>query len=407
MQPLWRCGDALLAPAVTVVEQAGGQEDACGGEDDDADRQHRSEVADHRHAGDVERQKAYGRCDDGDAERRPEVGQRISEAGKRAAAALGLLFEPAVHLDREVHAQPDEDRQAGDGDHGQRDAEVADQPERPNAADQHNAERQQPPARAKEEEEDDHHDCGGQHRHNRDALPHCVVDLLQQDRRPGRQDIDAGEVVIVYCIDGGGGGIALLVDRHIAIETHDHQRMLRVREDAGEIRPDCASLVEDKEVNELRIVQRLLPRRHQPPGVRSDASAIRFRRRVARVLGGILLLCLRCAARSGFRPRSLCGGVLQAGNRARRQLCRDRDLVLRKPEDGERAEDGVVEPALLQLVLERGELANVRRRKELADVACREKHQHRLPSELLLVADVVSEYLGAGRDECILACLEL
>ena len=109
LQPLRRSGGALprLAMAVTVVEQAGGQEDAGGGEDDDADSQHRSEVADHRHAGDVERQKARRRCDDGDAERRPQAGQRVLEAGKRAAAALGLLFKPAVHLDREVHAQSD------------------------------------------------------------------------------------------------------------------------------------------------------------------------------------------------------------------------------------------------------------------------------------------------------------
>ena len=151
----------------------------------------------------------------------------------------------------------------------------------------------------------------------------------------------------------------------------------------------------------------MLSRRRQPPGVRRDASAIRFCRRVARVLGGILLLRLRCAARCGFRSRGLCGGVPQACYRARRQLRRDGDLVLRELEDGEWAEDGVVESAGLQLVFERGELADVRRREELADVIGSEEHQHGLPAELLLVTDVVLEYLGAGRNECVLACLEL
>ena len=167
----------------------------------------------------------------------------------------------------------------------------------------------------------------------------------------------------VHRLDGGGGGIALLVDRHVAVQPDNHQRVLRVGEDARELRPDRASFVEDQEVNELRVVQRLLACRGQPPGVCRDSRGVRFRRRVARVLGGILLLRLRCAARCGFRSRGLGGGVLQAGYRARRQLRRDGDLVLRELEDGERAEDGVVEAACLQLLFERGELADVRWRE--------------------------------------------
>ena len=65
-----------------------------------------------------------------------------------------LFLDARVHLDRVVDADTEHHRQPGDRDDRERDAEIARDAERPDDADQHDAERQQPPAHVEQHEQD-------------------------------------------------------------------------------------------------------------------------------------------------------------------------------------------------------------------------------------------------------------
>ena len=69
-----------------------------------------------------------------------------------------------------------------------RDAEVAGEPERPDEADDHDAERQQAPADVEEQHEDDRHQHDGDGAEGQEAALEVVVDVLEQHRRARRED---------------------------------------------------------------------------------------------------------------------------------------------------------------------------------------------------------------------------
>ena len=85
----------------------------------------------------------------------------VSWIGCAVAVDDHLLLDARVHLDRVVDAHAEHHREAGDGDDGERDAEVAGQAEGPDHADEDHAERQQPPAHVEEHQQDDDHDADG------------------------------------------------------------------------------------------------------------------------------------------------------------------------------------------------------------------------------------------------------
>jgi hypothetical protein len=122
----------------------GGHDDAGDEERDDADRQQHAEVLHHRHLRDLDREERDHRGDGRHQQRRAEVVHRLAE---RVGIAVdrALLLDAVLHLDRELDAEADEDRQAGDGDERQHGAGEAERTEPPHDADDHAGERQQPP----------------------------------------------------------------------------------------------------------------------------------------------------------------------------------------------------------------------------------------------------------------------
>ena len=98
--------------------------------------------------------------------------------------AQHLLLDAVVDLDRQVDPQPDEDRQPGDRDERQVDADPAEERERPQHADEHRQQRQQPAADPEHDEQhDDHHGDGDQAEAGHAALQ-VVVDLSRYTGEP-------------------------------------------------------------------------------------------------------------------------------------------------------------------------------------------------------------------------------
>ena len=182
------------------TEDRGGEDDAGDDQHDDPDGQHHAEVADHGHLRDAQREEGERAGDGGDDQRRAEVRQRLGH-GVLLVVEDHLLLDPVVDLDGEVDAQTDEDGEPGDGDQRQVDADVAEQRERPDHADDDAGERQQPPAHAEHDEQDDghHHEGGGAQGEH--AALQVVVDVAEEDRRAGRGDLEAVEVGGVDDVD--------------------------------------------------------------------------------------------------------------------------------------------------------------------------------------------------------------
>ena len=70
-----------------------------------------AEVADHRHLRDAQREEGGDAGDRGGDQRRREVGERLADR-VLLVVEQHLLLDPVVDLDREVDAEPDQDRAA-------------------------------------------------------------------------------------------------------------------------------------------------------------------------------------------------------------------------------------------------------------------------------------------------------
>ena len=118
--------------------------DADRDEHDHADREQHAEVADHRHLRQLQRQERDDAGDRGCDQRRRQVRHGL---GDRVLVVVEhhLLLDAVVDLDREVDAEPDQDRQTRDRDQRQVDADQAEDRERPDHADQHGEQREQAP----------------------------------------------------------------------------------------------------------------------------------------------------------------------------------------------------------------------------------------------------------------------
>ena len=90
----------------------------------DADGQQQAERPDHRHLGEAQRGEGEHGVEGDDEQGRAQVLGRLLD---RVLLPVDdhLLLDARVHLDRVVDADAEHHRQPGDGDQGERDAEVA------------------------------------------------------------------------------------------------------------------------------------------------------------------------------------------------------------------------------------------------------------------------------------------
>ena len=153
--------------------------DAADADRGDADREQQPELADHRHLREPQRREGEDRVEGHDEQRGAEVARGLLD---RVVGAVDddLFLDARVHLDRVVDADAEHHGQPADGDDRQRDAEVAGDAERPDHADQDDAEREQPPAHAEEEEEDQRHDRDRDRAEGQHPAGQVVVEVLQQ-----------------------------------------------------------------------------------------------------------------------------------------------------------------------------------------------------------------------------------
>ena len=222
---------------------------------------------------------------------------------------------------------------------------------------------------------------------------------------PEDSDIQPLEPCGLHCLDYPTGRCGLLVDAHVAGQTHHHQGVLGVGDDVPQLRPHVSLFIEHDEVDEGWVVQAELPYAGQPEGVglpllrELGAHSVRGR------LGRLILGLQRETLGGGFLAGRAAGLLLPARQSREGQLLLEGELVGRQLDDSERAYDrGHVLPTL-EVGLQAAEGVDVGRGEKLAHVAL-EEDEHGVAAELLLVAQVLLVDLGAGGDYRVLAGLE-
>ncbi len=131
------CGLGAEPHALAQVDDAADQREPGHEDDDGANGEHWAEVANHRHVGEMKHQETDRSGDDGHGERGAKTDERAVDCRFGGARSVRLLFGAAVNLDGEVDAEADEDRQAGDRHHRQRNADEAHEAEGGDASDEH------------------------------------------------------------------------------------------------------------------------------------------------------------------------------------------------------------------------------------------------------------------------------
>ncbi len=309
-----------------------------------------------------------------------------------------LLLDAVVDLDGEVDPHPDEDRQTRDGDQREWDAQVADQPERPDHADEHGQQREQAPADLEQQEEHHGHDREGQETELQHALLQVVVDLLQVDRRAGRERRGALDLERLGHREDRIGTGRQVVEAEVAAEHHAAHGGRSVGERRQQRGPDHGLIGgrRDHAVGErvplVRVEQELDPGRIGQIALAHTAQA----RQAERDVG--LTQCL--GRRIGLPP----GGRDQRGGaRAGRD-------GLAPDDRGERREDRRHLGDRSEVGLELFEPLDVGRGEQVVDGATlvhREQQDCCLTAEGVLIADVVDRHLGAGVQVAVLAGGEL
>ena len=144
---------ATLGGRLELADAEDGQreDDRADADRGDADREQQSEVADHRHLGEVERGEREDGVEGDDEQRGTEVAGRLLDR-MLGAVDHHLFLDACVHLDRVVDPDAEHHREPRDRHDGERDAEVAGEAERPDHADQHDEERQEPPPHPEQED---------------------------------------------------------------------------------------------------------------------------------------------------------------------------------------------------------------------------------------------------------------
>jgi hypothetical protein len=369
-----------------------------------ADRQQHAEVADHRHARQPQGEEPDHRGDHGDAERRPEPADRAPEG--IAVGLGGLLLVAAVQLDGEIDAEADEDGQPGDGDHRERDAQVADHREPRRDPHRRHGEGEQPPACPQYEEQDHRHHHHGHQPGRGDVAAHAVVDLGEERCGSGDRHREAVEALPGSKLGHRRRRGGLFVDGGVPEQADDHQGVAGIGECAPQRRADLALFVEEQELDEARVGQGVLAGRRQPGGVGRDPRAEGLLQVVARPRDGSLLGGEIGSVGRRFRPRLVGRPSLLAPERLRLQDRGDLELIGCVFEIHDRGDDRVVPAGACQTLLQRIELGAVLGRDEVGDGAF-EEQDHHLAAEALLIADVVAIHVRRRVDHRVLARREL
>ena len=181
------------------------------------------------------------------------------------------------------------------------------------------------------------------------------------------------------------GGHALLVDREVAAEPDDHQRVVPSGKTPSSDGRTAPVGVVDQEVHECRVVERVGPDVGESGRVFVGALAERRGQLVARGRGRWL--------------------AFVAPQRPDGRAWRDDQLVGREAERGERTEHRVVRAVRSRRRW--SARARFRLRPARSRRVAGEHDHHRVAAELVLVADIVGVDRRARRDHGVLARLEL
>jgi hypothetical protein len=263
------------------------------------------------------------------------VGRRLD------GAALGaLLLVAVVHLDGEVDAEPEQDREARDRDQGERDARQADGAEGAHDPDGHDHQGEQPPPDPEDQQQQQRHHPDRQGAQRGHAAPQVVVDLGEEHGRPTRQHLGSRHRVAGDDVVDHIGAAGLVVDRGVAREAHDDERVPVVEEVVAHGRADLAVGPEQEEVDEGRVVERLLAGRREPGQLAGDELVTLGAQ--GRLGGGrsLLLLGGREAVGGGVRPGRRGRGRRVALRGRGDQVGGDRQLPGGEVEGRGRAHDG-------------------------------------------------------------------
>ena len=207
--------------------------------------------------------------------------RRNVRSSARVTSASGvareLLLVATVDLNGEVDAETDEDRESGDGHHGEGNPEIADHAKGPDHAERHHSERQQAPTDTEDQQQDAGHGQCRDPTEEGHVAAHPVVDLLHEERRTGGDGADIAKAGGANHGDDPVRRRALLVDGQVAPEPHDHQRVAAVGKDAAERGAHRTGGVVDEEVDERRVGERMRPDGGEPGRVGVGPAAERRR----------------------------------------------------------------------------------------------------------------------------------
>ncbi len=293
----------------------------------------------------------------------------------RRPADDDLFFDARVHLDRVVDPDPEHDRESGDRDDRERNADVAGDPERPHDTGEDDDQRQEPPPHAEQQDEDEGHDRDGDAAEREHAAGQVVVDVLQQHRRAGGDNGRVVETKLLRRLRDEVGRNAFVLDRLVAVESRHHLRMTVVDEERVQGLADLALVVMDEEVGVRGIVE--------GPLIERDRGQPRER---LRRIGGAGLLAGR---RRLPVDRRECDPPRDALRRVAGGALEQRVVVL---ESRQRAHD--VRRVLVgaQLRLDRLPESDVLRGEQLGDSVTGvhgDEREHRLTAEQVLIRDAV------------------
>ena len=129
-----------------------------------------------------------------------------------------LLLDPVLDLDRELDAEADEDRQAGDRHQRQLGAGESECTEAPDDADHHPDERQETPSDLESNEQHHHHHQHGDPAEHQHPTLQVVVDVGQERRCAGDRDGCVFEGPILEYVVDSSRSFGQRIERRVADE---------------------------------------------------------------------------------------------------------------------------------------------------------------------------------------------
>ena len=177
----------------------------------------------------------------------------MDQARGGGVASSQLLLVTVVELDGEVHAQPEQDRQAGHRYEGQRDAGgTGDAKGEQHAHDDH-GQRHQAPTDGEDDVQDSDHEEDGYYGRDRHVVDDARGDLAVEARIAGH-DSAARETGGLDRILDAPGDLALLLDAKAGLQG-DIDQLVAVREELGEVGGRLAIRAEDDPSRDAGLIE--------------------------------------------------------------------------------------------------------------------------------------------------------